>query len=330
LPWALRECRGPRGYRIAGFAGLALCLVVIHFRHGMYLATKFDEFVLNPKTRVDLNGKSAALDQVRAAMREPARVAGFGDAFMPGYNVLTGLETISGAEPLQSKIYRELYGACGVVNEWGWRLRVDEWNLRANRGFFDLLGIRYFLRTPAPGAPAPENLKPLAKADLDVFENPTAWPRAFFTDFVGRYRGAEELAGLLQAAQGKPFAAVEGETSSAPTEYASRQVVPAADYRLTANATEFTIKAPSAGLAVLCESFEDGNFRATVNGAPAAIERVDHIYKGVKIERAGEYRVRFEYWPRLLTPSIYAAMVGLVLAAVGSLLVLRVRPTHAR
>jgi hypothetical protein len=318
LPWALRAWREPRGYRLAGAAALLLCLLVIHFRHGMYVATKFDDFVLNPKTRVDLNGKSAALEQIRGAMREPARGAGFGDAFMPGYNVLTGLETISGAEPLQSKIYRELYRSCGVVNDWGWRLRVDEWNLAANRGFFDLLGIRYFLRTPAPGTKPPDGLTPMGQADLDVFENPTAWPRAFFTDFTGRYRAVDELAVLLPAAHGKPFAAIQSDTSSEPSEYVSRQIMPARDYRLTANTTEFTVSAPSPGLAVLCESFEEGNFRVRINGAPAACERVDHIYKAVKLDRAGEYRIRFEYWPHLLTPSLYAAALGLLLAAIGS------------
>lgn len=325
LPWAIRAWREDRGYRPAGAAALLLCLVAIHFRHGMYVATKFDDFVLNPKTRVELNGKSAALDYIRSAMREPARVAGFGDAFMPGYNVLTGLETISGAEPLQSKIYRELYTPCGVVNEWGWRLRVDESNLAANRGFFDLLGIRYLLRTPAPGAQPPDGLTPLAKGDLDVFENPTAWPRAFFTDFTGHYRSAEELAALLPAAHGKPFAALQAESSSTPAEYAARQIVPARDYRLTANTTGFTIHAPSPGLAVLCESFEDGNFRATLNGAPVAYERVNHIYKGVRIEKPGDYSVRFEYWPRLLTPSLYAAAAGLMLAALGSVVLLKLR-----
>ena len=108
-----------------------------------------------------------------------------------------------------------------------------------------------------------------------------------------------------------------------------RKIVPAGGYRLTGNTTTFTINAPARGLAVLTEAFEEGNFRVTVNGAPAPYFRVNHAFCGVPIPEAGHFIVRFEYWPRRLTLALWLSAAGFTLLAAGAAWLLASRPAPA-
>jgi hypothetical protein len=158
----------------------------------------------------------------------------------------------------------------------------------------------------------------LGRADLDLYESKEAWPRAFFTNDLRRYETVEELVQMIRKGEGRPFAAIQGGATIAPgapaAPEAERRVVPAANYRLTTNSTQFTITAPSAGVAALTECYEDGNFIVTINDAPAQCFRINHAFKGVWLDRSGEYRIRFTYWPRLLTPALWLSGLGLALA----------------
>ena len=111
-----------------------------------------------------------------------------------------------------------------------------------------------------------------------------------------------------------------------PTGLPGRQVVAATGYRLTGNTTAFALDAPSAGVAVLTEAYEEGNFRVTVNGAPAPYFRVNHAFCGVPIPQAGHFLVRFEYWPRRLTLALWLSAAGLALLAAGAAWLRHSRP----
>jgi hypothetical protein len=140
------------------------------------------------------------------------------------------------------------------------------------------------------------------------------WPRAFFTDACASYGTAKDFVRLALEGDGRPFAAVQS-PSVLPAPSATRAVEPARDYHLTCNTTAFTVKASGPGMVVLSEAYEEGNFRVTVNGSPVPYERVNHAFKGVRIDRAGDYRIVFSYWPRLLTPALWISALGLLLAA---------------
>ena len=90
---------------------------------------------------------------------------------------------------------------------------------------------------------------------------------------------------------------------------------PAHDYRLTNNTTTFTVDATAPGVAVLTEAYVPGDFRVTLNGAPADYFRVNHAFRGVRIPAAGKYVVSYSYWPRHFT-------LSLVMAAIGSLILI--------
>jgi hypothetical protein len=312
FPLALRWLRTP-GARGAGLGLMLICGVVMHFRHGMYDATKFDDYVMNPKTGVDLLAQSPAVGRVQLRLTEPYRTYGVGYVLSPGYNALLGLEGICGPDALMNREYREFCHAAHLPLDLDWRLRIDEATLPQLQPVFDSLNLRFYLRDG--DAPPPTGFAHVGRADLEIYESKQAWPRAFFTDQVRMYRTAEDYVQMLMGvtADRRPFAARQSETSSEPPT-AERKVVPARGYVLANNSTEFTIDAPSAGVVVLTENYEEGNFQLTVNGAPAEYFRVNHMHKGLSVPAAGTYRIRFTYRPRLFHLSLWLAAAGALLA----------------
>jgi hypothetical protein len=153
--------------------------------------------------------------------------------------------------------------------------------------------------------------------DLDVSRNEGEWPRAFFVGALQSYDRPEQFLELLRQADAHPFAAAQNGDLTVSnldrTGGTSTTAVPAHDYRLTNNTTSFTVDAPAPGVAVLTEAYVSGDFRVTLNGAPADYFRVNHAFRGVRIPAAGKYIVSYSYWPRHFT-------LSLVMAAIGSLI----------
>ena len=54
--------------------------------------------------------------------------------------------------------------------------------------------------------------------------------------------------------------------------------------------------------------------------------RVNHAFKGIYVDTAGTYSVRFSYWPAELTVALWLSGVGGLLALLGILIALRWRP----
>jgi hypothetical protein len=322
LPWALKGLQARSEWRITAAAGLCCCLVLVHFRHGMYVHTRFDAEVMTPRTGFDLVAKSMAIDRVQRRLKEPYRTSGIGMTLTPGYSALLGLEGITGPDALTNRYEYELCWAAGMAYTWTWRLVVAPETIAQLKPIYDMLNLRFYLRSWSPIPPP--GLARVGQADLEIYESKEAWPRAFFTDNLLQYKTPAQFALMVKKGDGRPLAAVQGELpASSPAQYAARQIVPAKDYRLTTNTTEFTIKAPGPGVAVLGESFEEGNFLVAVNGAPASYFRVNHAFKGVWLPRAGKYRIRFSYWPRCLTPALWLSGIGLALAITSLVALLR-------
>jgi hypothetical protein len=252
---------------------------------------------------------------VKAHLPEPGRVTGFGGVLTPGFNAVLGLESMAGTDPLLSPYLYELTHAARLQFVWEWRLVVNKPNTEILLPFYDLFNVRYYLGTVGALPGAVRGLKLNGSRDLDVYESPTVWPRAFFTDTIAHYGSAEDFAKMVHGGDRRPLAAVQESdqiAASLPAGLAARRVVPASDYRQTGDTTTFTIDAPSAGVAVLSETFEEGNFRVTINGAPAPYFRVNHVFNGVLLPRAGRFTIAFSYWPRLLTPALWLSAAGLV------------------
>ncbi|PTX92584.1 hypothetical protein [Opitutus sp. ER46] len=302
---------------------LAASAGALVWRHALHApAAGFESFVLRPTTRVDFHAKSEAVQLMQAAVaREPARAYGIRGVFFPGWNDVYGLETIHGPDALMNPWYRELTGLLGGAQRlWDWRIYLEPPNVPAARPFFDALNVRFYLDRHSDQGLMGRALKLTKIADLDVYESPTVWPRAFFTDRVAPYDRAEEFAEKIRTGDGRPFAAMaRKDLAATPTlaalwgDWAGRRVVPATHYRLTENTTAFDVHAPGPGAVVLLETFWAGDFRVFVNGRKQPILRLNHAFKGVALPAGGDYRIEFRCVPRHWYRNVAFSIVGAVL-----------------
>ena len=320
----------------------ALCAAVLLWRHGLHAATVgFDNYTARPTLRTDFHAKSESVEFLRAAQKkEPARGFGLHGNFFPGWTAAYGLETIHGPDALVNPFMRELVTAFvatpAIERWWDWRLYVDVANVPLALPLLDALNVRYYLDLQSDQGVLGRALKLLKVSDLDIYESPTAWPRAFFTDRLDVYDQPADFVQKIKSGDGRPFAAAQradviSQTALAilPRTLATRTVAPATGYRLTENTTSFDVRANQHGVIVLSEVFWPGDFRAELNGKKVPVVRLNHAFKGVVVEAAGDYHVTFRYVPKNFPRNLALCGLGTVLLAASLWLALR-RPRVAR
>ena len=323
-----------RRRRLTAATGLAIagCTVLLLWRHGAHdAALGFEDFVNRPTRRADFHARSEAMETARAAQDgAPARGYGLHGNFFPGWTGVYGLEGVHGPDALVNPFVRELMSASGVMRMWDWRFYAEAREAGNVRPFFDALNVRHYFDLASDQGVLGRALRLVRTADLDVYESPTAWPRAFFSDRVVEYETAAELAARIRAAAGRPFAALQkadhssqGTLSAVPRAATGATVFPARDYRLTANSTSFTVRANGPGVITVLEAHWPGDFRATVSGREADIVRVNHAFNGIVVHAAGEHRVTLRYHPRDLSRDLTLSALGAALLAATLLLALR-------
>jgi hypothetical protein len=338
-PWLARWAVVTRRSRASQVFFLALLFVLLHWRHGMHLATPFDAYVMNPQRRVNLVADSSpALKLIKSHAAEPARSAGLDSVFFPGYGGAVGVEQIDGPDPLLNKHYRALMDASGVKLLFGtWRYGVIDEHLQGDLPLFDMLNVRYFLGSVGTKIEPVPSLTKVASLDLDVFESERVWPRAFFTDRLVAYEHEEEFIDLLKKSDG-PFAGIPREELDNQTEPAklaspstpssNRKATPATHYVFTNNTTSFKINAAGPGVIVLTEAYVPEDFQVRLNGKPANYFRVNSAFKGLFVRDAGDYVVSYAYWPRYLTLSLWIAGAGVATLLGWASLLLKASAQH--
>jgi hypothetical protein len=287
------------------------------------MSASWPDYVFRPTVRTDFHVRSPAIDRANRVRRtEPARAIGLQGNVFPGWTAMYGLEGINGPDALMNPYYRDLTAAAPFGKAWGWHLYLSRDNLAACRPFLDFLNVRFYYDLRSDQGQLGRVLKLVQPGDLDEYESPTVWPRAFFTDRLERYRDANGLVDLVSRGDGRPFAAVQESELGAqfpltelPAGMAGRTIVPAESYHLTENSTAFSLDAPHAGLAVLTETFWAGYPHAQVDGVPAHVYRVNHAFIGIPVS-AGSHRILVQYRPRnfslmLLVSGISAGLLGL-------------------
>jgi hypothetical protein len=305
---------------------LLICALVgfgaLHWRETFQVGEGFSDYIVRPAKRTSLFDESQTIEGILARRSEPARVIGFHNDLLPGWSIVYGIEGISGPDALMNPYYREFLDTAGVTRIWDWRYIVEPQEVAKWKSIFDLLNVRFYVGYHL-GQNRPGNeITEILSADMDTYESTTAWPRAFFTDGAAVYSDVSQYCSWVKAGDGRPFAAVQDKDwvtlSPVPRvsgDLAARKISPASDYRLTTNTTSFTVSAPGPGFIVLTEAYEKDNFRATLNGRPVPYVRVNHAFKGIYVDAAGTYEVRYEYWPRGLTTSLILSGMGLGMVA---------------
>lgn len=325
LPLGLHWGRTRPGSRGALWIVLVLGLPLLGWRHAQYRATDFDRYTFVPGPRSDLHSPSPAATLIDRDRTAPSRVVGWDSVLYASYNTALRWEGVYGVDAVRSRHYHELADALGLERVWNWDWPNRESEARALVRKYDLYNVTHWIAMPVPGPHPIEGLDLIGRADLDVYRSPTAWPRAFFTDQVVGYDITGDFARLLLTGDGRPFAAVQSSDPgdrptpplSAPAE--TRVISAAHAYRLSPNATSFTIEAPAAGVAVLTETYYDEDFDVTVNGHSADYFRVNHTFKGVRLPSAGTYTITFRYWPEHFTAALWAGLTGLIGLLLGAL-----------
>lgn len=151
------------------------------------------------------------------------------------------------------------------------------------------------------------------KNRIYISENPDALPRVFLAtqatlepEWEKALAAVKDMANLERSVvidQGEPV------NSDWPADQKAGEVT---NFVLEPNEVRFDYSAHTGGILVLTDSYAEG-WQVEVNGVPAQLLRVDGVFRGVKIDQAGEYAVRFWFRPPYWNFTLGLALAGLLL-----------------
>ena len=234
----------------------------------------------------------------------PSRVVAAGTNFRPNGATLYGLEDVRGYESLVLDRFADTY----VL----WcRAQPASFNLVTDLGapFLGFLNARYAIGGPRD--PAPAGWRERARtAELAVFENPLALPRAFVPRTLRREPDA-----------GRRLEALRRETDfertawlSAPGAGRAEEPGGEAALRLREIGPDLAIEAEVATRAFVATSLPDWpGWRAIENGIAIPLETVNHAFVGFWLP-PGSHAVRLRYFPPSWPLGLTAGAAGLLAA----------------
>jgi hypothetical protein len=299
----LKSCYRP--IPAMGLAGIIILGFIPHFRFGLYSFGNEDLLML-PGPRVVLDAPSKAIDKIKADQSGPFRVAGLRWNLQNDYSAVYGIEDIHSCAPLSNGEFINLFRKFPGVEfggEGGWGICIL--NPVAAQPLLNLLNVKYLLTDPNSKTQVRDGLdfRITDQSDFLVLENLQAWPRAFFSDKVAPNSSAEEFIQQLLEGGKQPFVALSrDEIKKQPglqllenTKKAT--ILPATNYRLLPNSTAFDVHAPSAGVVCLTEG-QAKDFTVKANNEPKEVLTVNRAFKGVYLDKPGDYRIEFVFRPR--------------------------------
>ncbi len=300
LLFAYLNSRGPR-IATAGWAAIILLGLAAQFRFGLYsFGDRNVLLVTGP--RMALNAPSAAIDKIKADNSTPFRVVGLQYDLYGDYPAVYGLEDVRSCAPLTSGEYLDLIqNFPGMKFSFSWILEVHDPVLA--QPLMNLLNVKYLLGPTNLVLQPGIDFRVADRSDFGVLENLEVWPRAFFTDKVVPIATTAEFIQHLVGNGKRAFAAltpqeIEKQPGLRQLEATPTAVVLAAtDFQLLPNSTAFEVHAPSAGVVCLSEG-QASDFTATANGENKTVLTVNRAFKGLYLDRPGDYHIKFTYRPR--------------------------------
>jgi hypothetical protein len=297
---------------ILGATAVVVLAFIPNFRFGSYnFGNK--ALVKIPGKRLALDAPSTAIDWIKADLSSPFRVTGVGVLLFGDYSAVYGLENICSAAPVSSgELMRLFHATPGIQGQMDWVAQIT--NVVAAHPLLNFLNVKYILTPPAVEVQNGLGYRLAHQSDLGILENLEVWPRAYFCDKIVPISSTEEFVGYLYTHETKPFIAMTpAEISLQPglnqIQGANATFTPATNYTLLPNSTAFDIHATSAGIACLSEG-QGRDFIATVNGENKPVLPVNRVFKGVYLEKPGDYHIQFTYRPRywrFTWPAFWAA-----------------------
>jgi hypothetical protein len=323
--------------RISAVAWSAIILLgfIAQHRFGLYtFGNKL--FYMVPGPRVQLDARSESIERIKRQRHDPFRVVGLNQGYSGSlsgeYSLVYGLEDIRSCAPLgNGEFVKLLQQFPGIKLTLGWVLEVQD-ALKAH-ALLNMLNVGFLMTTPGKPVPSGSPFRRFDESDFLVLDNPEAWPRAFFCNQVTRADSIEQFTQKLLEAKG-PFVAMpkeqlEGTPALQKLEVAgSPNIIRATDYKLLPNSTQFNVHAESAGIVCLTEG-QAKDFTAKVNDEARNVLTVNRAFKGVYVDKPGDYEVVFTYRPRYWAQScaaFWASMAGLIVISIQAALSSRVPP----
>ena len=231
------------------------------------------------------------------------------------WGMVYGVEDINGFNSLQPRRYTDyLFGP--QVEDVSYGLLSGARLLRPQSPILSALNVKYVL--------VPSNLSPsigspfrqvFANAQVRIYENPQAYPRAYFADTV---RGETDPQALLRAVtadgfDGRQLALVE---SAQPPALGTAIGVTNADTvtitHSSANQIALSTSAAQQRFLVLSEMYFPGWY-ATVDGVETPIYRTNYLFRGIVVP-AGRHTVLFAYRPMSALVGVGISLAALAIS----------------
>jgi hypothetical protein len=284
-----------------GWVGIIILGFIPNFRFGLYHRGN-DALLMLPGPRVILNSPSKAVDKIKTDKSEPFRVVGLRWSFMGDYSAVYELEDIRSCAPLSRGEFVDLIRSFpGVELNSYWMIEVADPILA--QPLLNLLNAKYLLAPPDVSFGGQSDFRLADRSDFGIWENMQVWPRAFFANQVVAIASNEKFINHLLKNGRQPFIALTGEEIKKQPgvqqlESTNQAITsPATNYRLLPNSTEFDIHAPSPGMVCLTEGQAE-DFTAKANNESKEVLTVNRVFKGIYLDQAGDYHIKFIYRPR--------------------------------
>lgn len=296
--------------RLVGLAAaLVVALELLGFARGFNPA--IDPALIAPTT------PTVAFLAAAGATERPERVLGMnGTHLFPNANLFHRLALPTGYDSIEDERLAELVGLLTTDERAALFVKEIHW--------FDrpiplgaLLGVRWVLAHEE--LPPPFERAHVGPTGLGVWERPDALPRAFLARAARRVDDDAERLALLGAEDFDPLVALfEGPAPDFAGPYESE--APPGTVALVEHApgravARVAVERPA--LMVFTETFDPG-WRATIDGRPAPVERIDHALSGIWLQ-PGEATVEIRYAPASFRVGVLLAGVGLLALAAAAL-----------
>ena len=279
----------------AEIAGLALATLLVAWRPKVWVPALVSLLLVQ---RFVAEGGIVATFPARAAyppipileplkhVKEPFRITGHGNAFIPGTSTLYDLEDVRGYQAMTFLRYRGTYSLWSI-HQPVWYNRVDD----LTRPFLSFLNVRYAItwdRDPPP----PGWIEVARQKGAILLENRNVLPRAFVPASV-RINAPDEIEEMAREHDFGARAWISHRET--PKDAANG---PGRVTNLVERTREYELDADMQGAGWLVTSITMWKgWRAYVDGKRVNTYFANHAFLALHVEQ-GRHHVRLSYWPR--------------------------------
>lgn len=243
-------------------------------------------------------------------LREPGRALSLTEHVLkPNSNIVYQLSSLRVHNPMQPARFADFTTLCGA--------RLDEFRNQTYdtvTPLVDLASVRYLIRQFKP-LPARYKLVYTTREGIAVYENLHCLPQAYLVNRLVTAKDGADARAQIQSSQFDPRSEVVLElpaASSMPTPGAKSPLVPLTVKRQSCNQIDIEVKAATASILVLTDTFYPG-WVATIDGRESEILHANYLFRAIAVP-AGAHSVCFTYNPLSLKIGwLLALLAGLTM-----------------